>query len=491
MQDFDFEIQSAQERRRMAQALRNQGFQMPEAQMVGGRYIAPGIDQVLVQALKQYGATKEEKAAENQIRALNQQRAEKMQSALDEFLIKSQGRPAEVLPPDVAGPPRPAEPQDMPGAFRALMGAPDAGYRQACFTGAANFAQQQAEQQRKAQENQRLMSILQSSTPQQAIAAGVPVETVKSYYESRNFGRDKVARTVEIEGARGEKLIQSYDDFGQPIGTPVPAYLAPIQLNRGNKIELVKPAAGQSFTVGMSPSEAANVSLRGQEIQLRRQEIANKPEKQVSILDPETGNAVLVNESDAIGQQRYTPQAATQIREQIKGQKARSQMNTALMELKGYYDTLREGGGIVSQNQGSIGNIAARSSSSSLGQMIGGAVGAKNQIARDKIEQTRPLLLNLIKEATGMSAQQMNSNAEMQLYLRAATDPTLSYEANIQALDNLDKMFGLGIGISSQTDQSRKQTGQLSPQDQQAIDWANANSNDPRAAEIKRRLGVK
>jgi hypothetical protein len=100
-------------------------------------------------------------------------------------------------------------------------------------------------------------------------------------------------------------------------------------------------------------------------------------------------------------------------------------------------------------------------------------------------------LLNLIKEATGMSAQQMNSNAEMQLYLRAATDPTLSYEANIQALDNLDKMFGLGIGISSQTDQSRKQTGQLSPQDQQALDWANANSNDPRAAEIKRRLGVK
>jgi hypothetical protein len=429
--------------------------------------------------------------AQEEITQIGGERNKAMADAIRGFTEKALGRPAEVLPPDVAGPARPAEPQDMPGAYRALMGAPDAGYRQAGFTGAANFAQQQAEQQRKAQENQRLMSILQSSTPQQAIAAGVPVETVKSYYESRNFGRDKVARTVEIEGAGGEKLIQSYDDFGQPIGTPVPAYLAPIQLNRGNKIELVKPTAGQSFTVGMSPSEAANVSLRGQEIQLRRQEIANKPEKQVSILDPETGNAVLVNESDAIGQQRYTPQAATQIREQIKGQKARSQMNTALMELKGYYDTLREGGGIVSQNQGSIGNIAARSSSSSLGQMIGGAVGAKNQIARDKIEQTRPLLLNLIKEATGMSAQQMNSNAEMQLYLRAATDPTLSYEANIQALDNLDKMFGLGIGISSQTDQSRKQTGQLSPQDQQAIDWANANSNDPRAAEIKRRLGVK
>ena len=144
MQDFDFEIQSAQERRRMAQALRNQGFQMPEAQMIGGRYIAPGIDQVLVQALKQYGATKEEKAAENQIRALNQQRAEKMQSALDEFLIKSQGRPAEVLPPDVAGPARPAEPQDMPGAYRALMGAPDAGYRQMGMQGISRIPELEA-----------------------------------------------------------------------------------------------------------------------------------------------------------------------------------------------------------------------------------------------------------------------------------------------------------------------------------------------------------
>ena len=32
---------------------------------------------------------------------------------------------------------------------------------------------------------------------------------------------------------------------------------------------------------------------------------------------------------------------------------------------------------------------------------------------------------------------------------------------------------------------------QLSPQDRQALDWANANPNDPRAAQIKQRLGVR
>jgi hypothetical protein len=30
----------------------------------------------------------------------------------------------------------------------------------------------------------------------------------------------------------------------------------------------------------------------------------------------------------------------------------------------------------------------------------------------------------------------------------------------------------------------------ISPIDQQALDWANANSNDPRAKQIKQRLGI-
>lgn len=43
-----------------------------------------------------------------------------------------------------------------------------------------------------------------------------------------------------------------------------------------------------------------------------------------------------------------------------------------------------------------------------------------------------------------MSAQQMNSNVELQTFLRAATDPTLSIQANIEAINNLSKLYGLG-----------------------------------------------
>ena len=123
---------------------------------------------------------------------------------------------------------------------------------------------------------------------------------------------------------------------------------------------------------------------------------------------------------------------------------AKDQLTATVEQLKGKYDTLLQEGGIVSTQAGGLQNISARLSSSGLGRAIGGAVGTKTQEQRQAIEQTRPLLLNLIKNATGMSAQQMNSNAEMQLYLNAATNPDLSYEANMEALKNLDRLFGLG-----------------------------------------------
>lgn len=173
---------------------------------------------------------------------------------------------------------------------------------------------------------------------------------------------------------------------------------------------------------------------------------ANRPERMITVMDP-NGNAITVPQSQAGGMPVFNPQAAKQIQDTKKKGEAKEQLTETVGQLKGYYDALKDGGGIVEQGQGTLGNIASRIQSSAVGQLAGGAVGTKNQEMRQKIEQTRPLLLNLIKNATGMSAQQMNSNAEMQLYLRAATDPTLSYEANVEALGNLDKLFGLGLGL--------------------------------------------
>lgn len=206
---------------------------------------------------------------------------------------------------------------------------------------------------------------------------------------------------------------------------------------------------------------------------------ANRPEKMVTVVGP-SGEPVTMPQSQAAGMTPYNPTIAKERKQAAEQGQARQQLSDAVAELRSYYDTLKNQGGIVSQDQGFVGNIGARIGSSGIGQTIGGAVGTKSQETRQKIEQTRPLLLNLIKNATGMSAQQMNSNAEMQLYLRAATDPTLSYEANQQALSNLEKLFGQGGAPDAPPP---------NPQDEAALAWANANPNDPRAAAIRKKLG--
>ncbi len=269
MTDYEQQLQLARER-----ALRygqQAQYQAPQGRMVGNIYVAPNPLEYLAAGLRSLGGMRGQQMAEDELRQLQTTRQQAVADALRGFNENMQGTPEQVIPNltpvDDEGNPmpqaiKPAQPQNIPAAFRALSTSPDAAMRQFAQQGAMQFAQKAAEQRRAEQDRQRLMGILQNSTPQQAIAAGVPVDLVKSYYEAPNIGRAEVARTVEITGANGEKLIQQLDKAGQPVGAPMPAYNAPMQINTGGAIELVAPKAGQRFAVGMSPSER-DASARG------------------------------------------------------------------------------------------------------------------------------------------------------------------------------------------------------------------------------------
>jgi hypothetical protein len=121
----------------------------------------------------------------------------------------------------------------------------------------------------------------------------------------------------------------------------------------------------------------------------------------------------------------------------------RETVDTLVTGLKAQYDALKEGGGITTK-ENTFKNIPAFISSTGVGQTTGKLFGTQNQSARNTISQSRPLLLQAIKKATGASAKEMDSNVELQMYLRAATDPTLDYEANIYALEQLQTLYGIG-----------------------------------------------
>ena len=132
----------------------------------------------------------------------------------------------------------------------------------------ASRAQQHQDQQRAAQaQSQRdaqFQSALQQGATPSQLAQYFPekVDLLKKLAEAPNFGRQAVARTAEVEGPNGAKMIRQLDQYGQPVSEDMAGYVAPQGVNLGNKYVFAKPVAGQSLEMGMSPSER-DASARG------------------------------------------------------------------------------------------------------------------------------------------------------------------------------------------------------------------------------------
>jgi hypothetical protein len=112
-----------------------------------------------------------------------------------------------------------------------------------------------------------------------------------------------------------------------------------------------------------------------------------------------------------------------------------------LDELEGIYKSLNAAGAIVSNKRSAGDNITARARNSGVGQLVEGALGTKAQTARDRIASIRPGLMQSIAKATGMTGKQLDSNADVKLFMATVTDPTKSYEANIEAINGLRRFL--------------------------------------------------
>lgn len=123
----------------------------------------------------------------------------------------------------------------------------------------------------------------------------------------------------------------------------------------------------------------------------------------------------------------------------------RQRLSGNLEGIVGAYLKLDELGAIVNPDRKDpLSNIKARIGSSDAGQAIGGAIGTEAQSVRERINNARPLLIQGIMQATGMSARSLDSNRELDFYLQAASTPTKDIYSNLVAIEVLDKTYGLG-----------------------------------------------
>jgi len=95
---------------------------------------------------------------------------------------------------------------------------------------------------------------------QQLMADGVPADLVKALAESRNYGREKVARALDV-AQNGLPGTQQLDDYGNKVGAWMPKAVEMKLANLGGSDRAYNPFAlqeGQSFTRTQSPDSAAS-----------------------------------------------------------------------------------------------------------------------------------------------------------------------------------------------------------------------------------------
>jgi len=110
-------------------------------------------------------------------------------------------------------------------------------------------------------------------------------------------------------------------------------------------------------------------------------------------------------------------------------------------ELKKIYGDLDKMGAMVNPKKGTGANIVARGRASIAGQLLEGAAGTQAQTLRDRINSIRPGLMQSLAKATGMTGKQLDSNADVKLFMATVTDPTKSYQANLAAINGLERFL--------------------------------------------------
>ena len=144
--------------------------------------------------------------------------------------------------------------------------------------------------------------------------------------------------------------------------------------------------------------------------------------------------------------------------------RGKNEMSRVLGLLLSEYKDLDASKGITNTDRSAYENTSSYLRASDVGQGLGRFFGTKEQSSRDTISQLKPLILSAVIQASGMSAKQLDSNAEMKLWLAAVTDPKTSYQTVEKITNNLLMKFtGQGIEQLGKTNRPANEQPALSP----------------------------
>lgn len=131
-------------------------------------------------------------------------------------------------------------------------------------------------------------------------------------------------------------------------------------------------------------------------------------------------------------------------RKQIKGQ---SNIDKTLDKMMGTYEQLVTSGDMISSETATadpLGTLGRYLKGTTAGQETEKALGSKAQDKRNRISALRGQLLQDIKEATGQTSKELDSNFELKSALERLGDPTMSIESIRAIVSDLSSRYGSG-----------------------------------------------
>ncbi len=258
-----------------------------------------------------------------------------------------------------------------------------------------------------------------------------------------------------------DSLLKTADDVSKRL-TAAPEK-APTSADATTMQALGYPLTPEGFTAfkdAQRQERMLNPAEEAQKIRIAnasRPPAAPRPEPAPSItniVDPTNPNQMIaidtrryqgggVGSQGVIGVGGKEPSAAVRTN---KVEAGKTQLADDLDNLRSSFDALDKMRAIPSTARGGLSNVTSALAASRAGQLTGQAFATEAQVERDVINSARTRLVNSIKNATGMSAQQLNSNVELQTMLKSISDPGQSYQSALRIIDDIENAYVKGDG---------------------------------------------
>ena len=264
-------------------------------------------------------------------------------------------------------------------------------------------------------------------------------------YKPYNFGAaDMMAPAVQVENL---PPVSATADIMAPL--PAPTYTSPA----GGL--LPPPAALKAGEDRMSMTAPSPVG----EPEIKRSAIA-------SVAPPKMIRGAAGPIPDPVDQKRYEAELAVATEADKGGAKTEAEkratdfgkgkLQSIIEQMKKVNEQLKTAGGLKTEKQGLIGNTIDTLRNAKLpivgteiGKSVEGVVDPKVAKLKQEYERLRALGFQFYKNASGLSASQMNTEKEQELALSVFGDTGGFYEANKSALENLAREYGTGGGEKS------------------------------------------